>query len=206
MLRRISSAAAVLAAMLVAACGGATPEEFAKTEPRLILEDYFAGQTRAHGIFEDRFGQLRRRFKVEIDGNWNSESQVLTLDERFQYADGETDRRVWKIQKKNQHHYEGMASDVIGPAKGESYGSVFNWGYKVDLKVGESIWRVHFDDWLYRVDKNVVINRAEVTRWGIEIGTVTIVFRKSAPDASSSRESTEAATIDESLRFGMQLR
>ena len=35
---------------------------------------------------------------------------------------------------------------------------------------------VHFDDWIYKQDEDIAINRAFVTKFGVEIGSVTIVF------------------------------
>ena len=35
---------------------------------------------------------------------------------------------------------------------------------------------VHFDDWIYQQSNDVAINRAYVSKFGIEIGSVTIVF------------------------------
>jgi hypothetical protein len=35
---------------------------------------------------------------------------------------------------------------------------------------------VHFDDWIYRQSEDIAINRAYVSKFGIEIGSVTIVF------------------------------
>lgn len=163
-------------AVMLAACGGMRAQDFEGASPRLVLEDYFAGRTMAYGIFEDRFGDLRRQFVVTIDGTWQDDT--LTLDEDFRYKDGETARRVWTIRKLDAHTYEGAASDVIGTATGKSYGNVFNWSYGIDLPVGDDTWRVRFDDWMYLMDDGILLNWAHVTKWGIEIGTVTIVFRK----------------------------
>ena len=33
-----------------------------------------------------------------------------------------------------------------------------------------------FDDWIYRQSEDVAINRAYVSKFGVEIGSVTIVF------------------------------
>lgn len=153
-------------------------KDFEKASPRLVLEDYFAGKTRAWGIFEDRFGTLRRQFTVDIDGTWNG--KTLVLDERFVYADGEKDRRVWTIEKINEHRYEGRADDVIGVAEGDSRGNALNWQYKMDLKVGDSTVRVHFDDWMFLQADNVLVNRARVSKWGVELGQVTLFFKKPA--------------------------
>ena len=49
------------------------PNEFSGATPLLRIEEYFSGYTRAWGIFEDRFGNLRRQFVVDIDGSWDGE-------------------------------------------------------------------------------------------------------------------------------------
>ncbi len=160
----------------IAGCSGMKAEQFAETTPALELFDYFEGRTIAWGIFEDRFGNLRRQFEVTIDGKVDGDT--LTLDEHFLYRDGETDRRVWTIQRKDEHNYTGTAGDVIGSAKGVLYGNALNWRYDMDLKVGEDVWRVTFNDWLYRQPGDVIINRATVSRWGFTIGTITLFFKK----------------------------
>ena len=38
--------------------------------------------------------------------------------------------------------------------------------------------KVHFNDWIYQQDENVAINRAYVSKFGINIGSVTLVFFK----------------------------
>ena len=98
--------------------------DFAGNTPELRIERYFAGRTHAWGVFEDRFGTLRRSFTVAIDGQWDG--RELVLDERFVYADGETDRRVWRIVRTAGGSYEGRADDVIGTAMGRSAGNALN--------------------------------------------------------------------------------
>jgi hypothetical protein len=167
-----------LAALTLAACSSMQPRDFQETEPRLKLEEYFAGKTKAYGLFQDRAGDVRRQFVVEIDGDWDPETKTLTLDERFRYKDGETDRRVWEVTKTGPHSYEGTAGDVPGTATGSAYGNAFNWTYQVDLEVGDSSYRVTFDDWMFLQEDGVLLNVAEVTKWGIHVGTVTLAFRQ----------------------------
>jgi hypothetical protein len=151
-------------------------DAFAESPRTLRIEDYFQGQTTAYGVFEDRFNKVRRSFKVEMTGTLDG--GTLTLDERFTYDDGEKDTRIWVIDVLGEGRYRGKANDVPEPAEGRAVGNAFNWRYKVDLKVGDSVWRVGFDDWMYLLEDNVVLNRAYVTRFGITIGEVTIAFRK----------------------------
>ena len=163
--------------VVLTGCGGMDIKNFEAATPQLVLEEYFAGKTRAWGIFEDRFGKLRRQFTVDIDGRWDG--RTLVLDERFVYRDGERDRRVWTIEKVGPNRYQGRADDVIGVATGEAKGNALSWRYNMDLKVGDSTLRVHFDDWMFLQPDNVLINRARVSKWGVKLGQVTLFFSKS---------------------------
>jgi len=181
---------------LVTGCSTMKPQDFADTEPRLVVEKYFVGRTRAWGLFEDRFGDVRRQFVVDIEGRWDG--RELVLDEHFIYADGERDRRIWRIVKKDEHTYEGRADDVVGTASGIAYGNALNWQYDMDLKVGDRTWRVRFDDWMFLQADGVLINRARVSKFGLEIGEVTLFFRKTS-------DSDEGALLD-SYESGTNLR
>ena len=167
------------------------PEDFAGREPKLLIEDYFAGHTKAWGIFQDRFGRLRRQFEVDIEGTW--EDGTLTLVEDFLYDVGETERRVWRITKSGEHQYEGRAEGVIGVAEGLAYGNALNWSYRFALEVGDDTWNVAFDDWLFLQSDGMLINRAEVTKFGFKLGEVTLVFRKEADTSGQAASFTGIA-------------
>jgi len=173
-MRRLVHALAVL--FLLGGCSSMKLEDFANGTPQLRLEEYFAGRSRAWGIFQDRFGTVRRQFVVDITGTWDG--TTLTLDEDFVYADGERSKRIWRLTKVGERRWEGRAADVIGTAQGEEAGNAFQFGYRMNLKVGDSTWAVRFDDWMFPIDEDVVLNSAQIYRWGIWIGTVQLSFRR----------------------------
>ncbi len=158
-------------------------KQFEEGEPRFVLEDYFQGTTHATGIFVDRFGNLRRQFVVKIEGSWDGKH--LTLDEDFSYSDGEKQRRIWRITKIDEHTYEGRADDVVGVATGKTYGNVLNWEYDLNLEVGESIYKMRFNDWMFLQADGVLLNKADVSKWGISIGTVFISFSRAKASAAT---------------------
>lgn len=151
----------------------------------LRLEEYFAGRTRAWGIFEDRFRRLRRELVVDIAGRWDG--RTLNLHEDFVYSDGETGRRDWAIVRTGPDRYEGRAGDIVGVARGETGRDGFRWTYAMDLKIGGRRWRVRFDDRMYLLCDGVVINRAYVTWRGIRIGSVTLAFRRLVDEPAPHR-------------------
>lgn len=168
----------LLITLLLTGCSSMKPHDFKESQPKFVLFDYFKGKTSAWGIFEDRFGNVRRQFQVDIEGL--VEGNELTLDERFQYSDGEKDQRIWRIRKTGDQTFEGEADDVIGTAKGEVQGNSLHWTYHLNLKVGDSSYKVHFDDWMFLQPGGVLINRAKVSKWGIDIGYVILFFKKPA--------------------------
>ena len=179
----------LLSLVILSGCTTMKPTDFKNATPQLVIEEYFAGETQAWGLFEDRFGTIRRQFSVDIVGTWDGE--FLTLDEKFVFEDGERDRRIWKIRKTGDKTYTGTADDVIGEATGRASGNALNWRYQMDLKIGTSTLRVRFDDWMFLQPSGVLLNRARVTKFGIEIGTVTLAFMKNAATAADQAHSND---------------
>jgi len=154
-------------------------KQFENNKPKLDLFAFFEGETIAYGIFEDRFGNLKRQFRVNIKGK--IDNKTLTLDEDFLYDDGEKAKRIWTIKKQidnndNKITYEGNADDVEGKASGSISGNTLNWTYDIYLNIKGSNIKVHFNDWIYQQSDDLAINRAYVSKFGINIGSVTLVF------------------------------
>ncbi|MDZ7810255.1 MAG: DUF3833 family protein [Arhodomonas sp.] len=115
---------------------------------------------------------------MDIDGRIDGDT--LILDEQFRYADGEREQRVWRIEQIDDHQWRGRAGDIVGEARGEQYGYALNWRYDLSLEVNDTTWQLHFNDWMYRIDEDTVINRARVSKWGFRVGEVTLFFRRGA--------------------------
>ncbi|MFD1195731.1 DUF3833 domain-containing protein [Seohaeicola saemankumensis] len=168
---------AILLVMGLAGCTGKPALEDEKLSTRnLNLEAFFDGRTVAHGQFQDIFGTVRRRFEVEINGTWDG--RTLRLVEDFVYEDGSTEQRVWTLEKTGDDTWKGTAPGVIGTAFGEERGDTFNWRYTIDLPVPDGTLRVTFDDWMWLLTEDRLLNRAYMKRYGVDIGEVIITFEK----------------------------
>ena len=163
-------------AALLAGCASPQPADYAAEKPRLDLKTYFNGELVAHGLFSDRSGKVQRRFKVAMTGRWNGNEG--TLDERFTYSDGRTERRVWHLTDEGGGRYTGRADDVLGVAVGNASGNALNWRYTLKLPVDGSVYEVQFDDWMYQMDDRVLLNRATMSKFGLRLGEVTLSFYK----------------------------
>ena len=149
-------------------------EDFENTNPEFKLMEFFEGNVKAWGIVEDRFGNIRRQFKVDMKGT--IENDILTLEEDFVYADGEIDKRIWKFSKLDEISYKGLANDIIGEAIAKEQGNAFNMKYKMDLDLGFAELRVNFNDWMFKIDEETIINKATINKFGLNIATVTVSY------------------------------
>jgi hypothetical protein len=174
---RTAALAATAPALLLAGCASApAPADYASEKPALDLKRYFDGELVAHGIFTDRAGKVARRFTVQMTGTWQGNQG--TLDERFTYSDGKTERRVWRLTDLGGGRYTGRADDVVGEAQGQAAGNALNWTYTLRLPVDDKVYEVQFDDWMYLVDERVMLNKARMSKFGIFLGEVTLSFTK----------------------------
>jgi hypothetical protein len=165
---------AILALLPLAACANMKTTDFKNGTPSMALEDFFQGNSTGYGMFIDRFGDVRRQFKVAMHGQWNG--SALMLDEDFTYDDGERQQRHWVFRKTGPNDYEGTAGDVIGISHGHFDGSAYQMHYTADVKQGDSTIRLDFNDWLFRQSDAVVLNNSRATKLGVEVGQVQLVF------------------------------
>ncbi len=164
-----------IVAILMTGCATLTPQDYAKETPKLDLATYFNGRVDGWGMVQDRSGKVLRRMVVELDCKWNGNEGVL--NESFQWSDGKTEKRVWKIRKDGDR-YIGTAGDVVGEAKGEAAGNALRWNYVLALPVGDSTYNMDMDDWMWMIDDKTLANRTTMTKFGVKVAEISIFFRK----------------------------
>ena len=162
-------------ALLTTSCTSVQLADYAYQKPQFDMREYFNGRVVAYGIVQDRSGKVIRRMTVDMLCIWQGDTG--TFDEHFTYADGKKERRVWTIKKQNDR-YSGTAADVVGEAVGVAAGNALNWKYVLALPVGDKVYNVHFDDWMWQLDDTVLMNRAVFSKLGFKLGEVLITFYK----------------------------
>lgn len=160
--------------LLLAGCAVVGPEDYVKPAPVLVPEQFFSGRLQANGIFDDRLGNTRDVFAMALEGHWDG--TTLTLDELFTYDGGRSGRRLWTIVKRDDRTYVGTAADVEGEAIGELEGNAFHWRFTAPLRIGDPDTVARIDQWMLLQDSGVMMTRSAVSRFGIEIGEVTLFF------------------------------
>jgi len=165
--------------MVLSACGGHKLSHYNETEPVMDLKEYFSGPIKAWGFVQNHKGEVTRRFDVEMVGTWDGDTG--TLVEHFEYYDGAKQERIWTIRKVGENQYEGTAGDIIGKAQGTVNGSAMRWAYVMDLPVGDKTYKITFDDWMFRMNDGILINRSYLKKLGFTVAELTLFMQKQEP-------------------------
>ena len=160
----------------LSACSSVPVSEYTDNQPRMVVEEFFDGSLSAHGIVKDRSGKVIRYFSASINAWW--EDGVGTLDEVFRFDDGEEQRRIWKLVRDGEGNYIGSANDVIGESRLEVAGNSLFLDYVLRIPYGDGTLDLHIDDRMYLVSERVLINESVMTKWGFEVGQITLVIEK----------------------------
>ncbi len=177
--RKLLLSISVVLVLFITACS-ADIKDYHNRQPEFNLQQFFNGQLIAHGIVQNRQQQVTRRFTATIDASW--QDNIGILNEQFLYDDGEQQTRIWTITSHGHGYYTGKAADVVVDATGYQQGYALNWQYTLAIELDNSTYHINFDDWMYLIDETRLINRATMSKWGIEVGQVTLWIEKIATE------------------------
>lgn len=164
------------AVFVLSGCMIPAVDSYKKNEPKLDIFSYFNGTLEAWGTIHDLSGKLVNTFTASVTGK--VEGDVLTLTEHFIFDDGKEEDRIWTITRKDSHHFNATAHDVVGTAQGEQFGNVVNMKYVLKRKIGKRELEFNMDDWMYLVTDDLLINKTSMRKLGVPVAELTIGFRK----------------------------
>lgn len=157
-------------------CSAPSVQHYAGEVPEVDVREFFEGDITAWGIVQSRSGEVINRFRADMQGSWEGDRGIL--DEEFFYANGDTQTRQWQFVRQSENSYTGTASDVIGEASIEQAGNAINLNYVLRVPVGDRTYDLKFDDWMWLVEDEVIINRATMKKFGFRVGELTVVIQK----------------------------
>lgn len=166
------------AILFLSGCATQNIQTYKQAKPTLDMHEFFSGQINGYGMFQGRSSEVKKRFVVDINATHEGDN-IIVLDEKFAWADGSKSQRIWRLTKQTNGKWTGTASDVIGEAQGEVVGNAFHWQYVLALPVDDKVYNVNFDDWMYLISDEVMLNRAVMSKFGVELGSVTLSMQRS---------------------------
>jgi hypothetical protein len=170
--------ASMFSCLFLAACTNTHNQRltsYSINKPAFSMIQFFAGDLCAKGLVRDRSKSVTRKFVATIDAQFIN--NVLTLDEKFVFDDGEKQSRLWRF-KQNNESWTGTAGDVVGQAQGQEVGDSLYLTYQLKVKLDDSEYIIAMDDWLHLIDQNTLIGSTDMTKWGFNVGQIDIVITK----------------------------
>ena len=171
------------AMLLTSGCATQNIQAYQNTTPTLDMHEFFSGQIDGWGMFQGRNGEVKKRFYVDIDATHEGDD-VIVLNEKFSWADGTKSQRIWRLTEQTDGSWKGVAGDVIGEATGQVVGNSLHWNYLLELRVEDKTYKVTFDDWMYLINEDVMLNRSVMKKFGVELGSVTLSMHRKPSDAN----------------------
>ncbi|ETX09595.1 hypothetical protein MUS1_06630 [Marinomonas ushuaiensis DSM 15871] len=167
---------ALMCLLMLSACSTSDVSLYAKNEPRFELQEFFSGSLTAHGILKNRSGEVIRYFNATLEGSW--ENGIGTLAEEFLFDDGEIQNRTWTMTPDENRQYIATANDVIGFGEVKVSGNALFMNYVLQVPYNGDLLEVNVDDRMYMVKEGVVMNESVMTKFGFEVGYLSIVIQK----------------------------
>ena len=161
---------------VLAACSAVQVDDYRYQAPTLKMEDFFQGDLVAYGVVKDFRGRVIRKFTAEILAYWRD--GVGTLEEDFEFDDGELERRVWKLQTNSTNNYTGTAGDVVGDGEVTVAGNSAFLDYVLRIPYGDGSINVRIDDRMYLITPTVLLNESTLRKFGIKVGELLLVIQK----------------------------
>ena len=144
--------------LLFAACTGTDVQQYQPLQPAFAPEQFFNGPLTAHGVLKNRSGDVTRTFNATINAYWRN--GVGTLEERFEFNDGEIQYRTWTLRPQGDGRYLANAGDVLGDGEATTAGNAFHLDYTLQIQYNGKPLALAVDDWMFRVNDTVVLKRS----------------------------------------------
>jgi hypothetical protein len=167
--------------LFLTACSSVDISKYKDNQPILVLDQFFNGELTAHGILKNRSGEVTRYFNVTMTGSWDDQG-VGTLAEKFIFNDESIQFRTWTftpITTDEGIQYQATANDTLAATMIDLSGNAFFMNYDLLINYGGDDMDVNIDDKMYLINDEVMINESVMTKFGIEVGYITLTIIKS---------------------------
>lgn len=165
-----------LLCLLLPGCSSKTIENYADRKDKMDLRQFFDGEIEGWGTLFDVWGIQTRSFYLHVKGSWNGNEGIL--DEKFDFDDGEKQTRKWNVYFENDNIFKANAGDVIGDAKGIQKGNAVNLKYILEIPYNNSTIKLSMDDWMYKIEGVMVVNKTSMKKFGIKVGELVLFMKK----------------------------
>lgn len=149
---------------------------YASQTPLLDFKTFFSGDLEGWGLFLNVWGRPTQRFFIRFKAEWNGNE--CHLQEWFEFQDGSTLERSWHVSSVSPNRWFMTAADSIGTGYGAQKGCALHFQYQLKIPYRSRSVSLSFDDWMYAIGKDAVMNRTQIKKWGIPVAQMVLLIKK----------------------------
>ena len=148
-----------------------------KKLPVLSFENYFSSDVTALRYMTLFFPIKRiKDLKILFSGKFSKGNLVL----KEKYQDNNTKvLRIWSFKKTSNNNYIGKENNVKGDIIVSVNENKLNMHYKFKTNYKKFFFSINVQDSMYLVDKNKLINKTVISKYGLRIAESFLVYKKS---------------------------
>ncbi len=139
------------------------------------ITDYFSSQVIGHGVIE-RGAKVLGRFDMVVETQ--QEDGTLLLDETFYFDGREPFNRVWRLTRQVPGVWIGTADNVQGTTTIKIIEGTVYMNYVASFPFKDGMIDLRFNQQLIEMKGGKVLNRSRLSKFGIPVSTVTVIFDK----------------------------
>lgn len=144
--------------------------------PPLTPYGFFEGESRFEGFIQDLFGRVRRSYfghaSGVLDGN------ILRLEERLTFTDGEKEDRHWVFTPALKG-WNASAEGLVGEAEILPIDdNEMRWRYVMEIIVSGRKMRFHFEDVFIRITPSRLAAHTTMKNFGVTWARLTSVYEQ----------------------------
>jgi len=166
----------LLVLLFLSGCQSQNLDDYALQRPLLDPQRFFDGHLSGWGIYTDRSGVVRQRFKVEMEATWQGD--LGKIQQRFRYSTGKVTERILTLNKLDERRYRIAASDAQSQGEGRVAGNSAQWHYVLPFDSGGGLELREVEQWSYAIDANTVLQKITLKKYGLPMGELTIFVQR----------------------------
>ncbi|WP_102222825.1 DUF3833 domain-containing protein [Acidimangrovimonas sediminis] len=168
------------------------PDHYAATAPGFDPRTVLNGKLASEGVIFGPTGRVVSRFVATMEGRWTG--RTGTLSEHFRYDSGTEQDRCWTLTLHEDGRLSATADDILGTGTGQASGATLNLKYRLRLPPQAGGHVLDVTDWLYLMPDGTIINRSQMTRFGLPLAELVATMRPlPADEQRTSRPPAPAA-------------
>ena len=162
--------------LVLTSCNDVDIETAKEATTHFNFREFFRGNVEGWGTVENWRGEVKKTFKLNVNGVWDD--GLSTITEVSEFSDGTTVNRSWKIILTPKGQYAASTDDVIGNAVGFESGNAAQFSYVMRVPFAKSDIEVRVTNQMFVLEDNTVVASISMRKYGFKVGEINVFMRK----------------------------